>query len=437
MGSVRRQLERLWRGTLWHPADPVNLAVLRIVLCMSLLGGAARAARFPAQRPDDTPTFAPDVLGQLLVDLPRDELTLRLMAAGLAISCFFGALGFMTRYAMVGVLAFGAYHLGVPQIFGKVDHNHHLLWIALVLAVSPCGDALSVDSWRRAPPAPSVRYGFPLRAVWLLLGLVYFFPGFWKVRLVGLEWSSPSNMASLMWTEWVARRGYEPIVDIAQQAWMLRLGGVMTMVIEMGFVFLVFWRRTRFLAIAGGFAFHLGVGLTIGIWFTDLLLFYVVLIDWSPAPGALARGVGGTRTAADDGAPSLIPAAVVIALVSTVFLAGVDRAIDGWPVASYPDFAFSYGDTIESVDVITAHGRVITEPALPGLSDIERHRLLLRAWRSETARVEVGELVRASPPCERGTPGELRLRQTLNRVVDGELRPDPDPSERHLIGCRT
>ena len=40
----------------------------------------------------------------------------------------------------------GWYVLGLPQTFGKVDHDHHLLWCLFVLACSPCGDALAIDA---------------------------------------------------------------------------------------------------------------------------------------------------------------------------------------------------------------------------------------------------------------------------------------------------
>ena len=45
-----------------------------------------------------------------------------------------------------------------------------------------------VAAWKRAnrgvtdPPGPSRTYALPIRFVWLLMGLIYFFPGFWNAQ---------------------------------------------------------------------------------------------------------------------------------------------------------------------------------------------------------------------------------------------------------------
>jgi hypothetical protein len=50
----------------------------------------------------------------------------------------------------------GFYVLGISQLGGSVTHNHHLVWLLALLAVSPCGDALSIIvRWARWPAPPS------------------------------------------------------------------------------------------------------------------------------------------------------------------------------------------------------------------------------------------------------------------------------------------
>ncbi len=395
------------------PDSAVNLAVVRIVLCVTIFRGAASAAFNPRSLPD-APTVAPDLLGFVLVELPRGQTAMQIVAAGLALSTLAGALGFKTRWAMAGVLLFGAYHFGVPQIFGKVDHNHHILWVSLVLALAPCGDALSLDSRGRAP-ARSPKYGFPLRVIWILLGLAYFFAGLWKLLLVGPAWAAPRNMSGIMWSEWTARGGYEPIVDISANRLLLTAGGVMTLAVELGFVLLVIHKRTRWLAILGGIGFHLGVGITIGIWFVDLPFFYVALVDWA----SLVRKVRGRAPgvpSTDSTPPRWIEGAACGALLIAVVLAGSDRIIDGWPVASYPDFA--YQAKVISVLDVTLDGAPVAEAGTVDLSGIQRHRLLSAAAVDDDKRSELVATLLAAGVCDEHAGADLLLtrQQFVTRV---------------------
>ncbi|MFE1744162.1 hypothetical protein [Coleofasciculus sp. H7-2] len=99
-------------------------------------------------------------------------------------------IGLFSRTSALLTAFIGFYALGIPQFFGKVDRDHHLLWFSAILAASRCGDYFSGDAiftaWKRAdrgvvePPSSSSIYALPLRFVWLLLGIIYFFLGFWK-----------------------------------------------------------------------------------------------------------------------------------------------------------------------------------------------------------------------------------------------------------------
>src|SRR5262249_50715778 len=98
------------------------------------------------------------------------------------------------------------YALGIPQLYGKVDHYHHLVWLALLLAASPCADALSLDARGRLTPPRSVRYGFPLRVAWLLIGACYLFPGLAKLGEWRI-WLAPHNLRGLLWVQQLAAGG--------------------------------------------------------------------------------------------------------------------------------------------------------------------------------------------------------------------------------------
>lgn len=80
----------------------------------------------------------------------------------MAVSALAAMVGFRARTAAGIWAVLAVWTLGIPNLYGKVDHYHHLVWFAVLLASSPCADALSLDRARRRAPNPTVhvRYGF-------------------------------------------------------------------------------------------------------------------------------------------------------------------------------------------------------------------------------------------------------------------------------------
>jgi hypothetical protein len=124
----------------------------------------------------------------------------------LMLSC----IGWCTRVSTGVALLVGAYILGLPQCFGKVDHWTGLLvLVMLVLALARCGDAWSIDRWlaeRRArrdgAAAPTMRdsgeYRWPIQLVRFTMALVFFAAGIAKLRFAGIAWFDPRNMAAIL-----------------------------------------------------------------------------------------------------------------------------------------------------------------------------------------------------------------------------------------------
>src|SRR5262245_27677019 len=149
--------------------SPLNLAIYRIVLFATILvdpdvdyelDRMIFFARLPRQLQMPNPG-----LEWLLPHVP--------ITPGLALTSFIllrtfsvaAIIGLFSRTSALLVVIVALYALGLPQFYGQVNHYHHLVWFAALLAASPCGDALSVDAlvraWRRggagstapAPPA--------------------------------------------------------------------------------------------------------------------------------------------------------------------------------------------------------------------------------------------------------------------------------------------
>ena len=319
------------RRLFWVPTAAVNLAVLRIAVFGALALTVLQSHAVAFSRLSDRLIQAPPQLGGVLVALPRQPALVTAATWLLVAACVTAVLGWRIRTTAVIASVLAIYVLGIPQLYGKVDHYHHLVWLALLLAFSPCADQLSIDARNRPRPERSVRYGFPLRVAWLLIGFCYLFPGLAKLGEFRV-WLSTANLRGLLDLQQWAARGGIPVPN-----WMLGPVAAATLVFELGFVFAVFSRRLRPWFLVAGVAFHLATFATMGILFWNLWICYVAFVDWSPwfrpAPGI------------SDDSPWWSTKLVSVILVGGVAVAGMSFLTAAWPFASYPTFAGRFAGT--------------------------------------------------------------------------------------------
>lgn len=133
----------------------------------------------------------------------------------------------------------------------------------------------------------------PLRWLLLALALIYFFTGYCKVRGGGwtLPWASPENQARLL-LHVAAVRG----IPVASEAgilfdnpWMLRITGLVTLALELGFLpaVLAGWSITPF--IVGLAGMHLAILFTMDVdYFSSMAVLYAAFFAWD----RLAERVG-------------------------------------------------------------------------------------------------------------------------------------------------
>lgn len=296
---LHRRTRRVLRDFFTARGDALNLAVFRIVVFWTLFDSVdlARIAWF-----SELPRVLlvpPAGLGWLLDDLPINASLAETSAGVVRIFALTAMIGLFSRTSAFLAVLFGLYALGIPQLFGKVNHDqHHLLWFGTILAASRCGDALSCDAvikaWRRAdrgltePPGPSRAYALPLRFVWLLFGIIYFFPGWAKWWAAGIDWALSDNLKYIMHSKWFEEGGWTPAFRIDRHPALYRAGGLATIIFEMSFIFLVFFPRLRVLAAFGGLAFHKSSARFLRIRFATLQATYVAFFDWA----AIGRRIG-------------------------------------------------------------------------------------------------------------------------------------------------
>jgi len=274
-------------------SSALNLAIARCVIMAALLSKVSLNYELAYSRMSGSLIIPPLGWSRIASHLPRSPELVTLIYAVFVLFGILAVTGLYGRLACLVTSAAGFYLLTLPQLFGKINHDHHLILFGFILAASPCADTLSIDAIRDAARSgrrglrreklkDSVAYADPLKVMMVLLGLIYFFPGSWKVARVGAAWFSADNMR---WTM-AAKLLEAPGTITSFQAWamhhslFLLIGAVSTPLFELGFIFAIFSRYTRPLAALGGIAFHNLVGLLMNIRFVSLQLCYVILIDW-------------------------------------------------------------------------------------------------------------------------------------------------------------
>lgn len=290
---IRRYGPKFVKDFFTATTAPINLAIFRIVFFIALACSfsVSNTAWFGTVPPELQ--FPPQGLYWIVKHLPISEGLVWYASVLMLICCIAAALGLFTRVSATLCVILGLYVLGIPQFYGKINHYHHLLWFAAILAASPCADVLSLDailsSRKRAdkgvtdPPAPAQVYALPLRFIWLLMGAIYFSAGFWKVWTGGYKWAFSDNPKIMMYNKWLELGGWRPFFRIDHYPFIYQFSAAATIVFELSFIVIIFFPAIRFLAPVMGLAFHNMTNLFMRISFWQLQVCYVVFVDWDRA----------------------------------------------------------------------------------------------------------------------------------------------------------
>ncbi len=181
----------------------------------------------------------------------------------------------------------------------------------LILAVSKSSDALCL--WPRCSnpkPGPSGDYGWPRRLIWLLVAEIYLFAAYAKLVRAGLFWGTGDNIRSLFLRYGFFEKENLALTQfslwLAEQAWLLPLIGVGTLILEWTFIAVLFSKVARRILIPLAFLFATSIAVTMGIHVGETwLLVLFVNFDWmlqkifGPPEGPEAVGQGYTAPQTD------------------------------------------------------------------------------------------------------------------------------------------
>jgi hypothetical protein len=290
---MRRLAERC--NHFWFtPTTATNLGVCRLLFFAGLLWlnwplAFHEWARVPAIYRKPTWTFE-------FFHLPyfRIEIVYA-MEMVWAAALVLATIGFFARSAATFAFLLGFYLLALGNNFGKIGHGDQAMVLTmLILALSRCGDAWSIDALlrrrrkRALNPLPlSGEYQWPIRMVWLLLSIVFCAAGASKLVRSGFAWITSDHLALTLIqahyfhdkppTEWGLLIARHPLLCHAMAAG--------TVALELGFPLALVSRVLRWPIVVAMFLMQVGIGLTMGIWFVPFLLMYLFWVPWDRLGG--------------------------------------------------------------------------------------------------------------------------------------------------------
>ena len=186
--------------------------------------------------------------------------------------------GLFTRVALVTSVFFLVLcHERNPfMVFGA---DGILLQISLWLPFLKAGRVWSLDRAvreRLARPASRTIPLWPLKVIQLQMALVYFASGLAKIGAAAWQNGSAVYYA-------LNSSGSDLFPGIMKQKLLLTLMTYGTLWIELSFAFLVFWKRTRWIALASAVLLHVGIDILMAIRFFGVVMYLGLLSFVQPS----------------------------------------------------------------------------------------------------------------------------------------------------------
>ncbi|HUO86717.1 MAG TPA: hypothetical protein VM617_04940 [Thermoanaerobaculia bacterium] len=443
-------------------ATPTSLAGLRIAVCGTALLVVARE-HLPSLA--DLPAALAGEMGlfELVRWMPGSE---RLMAGAAGLGVLQGATVLLLGLALVGwrtrwtlPAAALAYFVvgGALRSYSRFFHAGLTpLYLLVVLAFAPCGDAMSLDRrrrLRRGEPVPEAERPRAIDAtsrfaVWTVMALVYFESGLSKLRAGGLLWWHPDNLRTIVYRDSLAPMAFDFDLGLAAAAapdLVFAAAGLAALAVELFYPAVLFSSRARIGLPAAAAGLHVGILFVQNVAFFDLVLLQALFYDWRRwLPAALRSRRQVATVTVPDGDPTGWARRIAV-----VFLVAWAFRLELYPLSAMQ----MYADRETSGEVeylrVTAERRsgretpAPLEEAIPALAD-SRYRWLLDDFLEGSRRerrLGAGYLAAAARAYNRRVPEEVEIvafeveKYRWNFVASPQQAVEPIPGER-LTGRR-
>lgn len=148
----------------------------------------------------------------------------------------------------------------------------------------------------------SGEYRWPIRAVWVVMALIFFGAGFSKLRISGFQWIFSDNIAILLNQRNYNIESADPLtswgLNIASHPWLCRALAAITIAAELFYPLALISRRARWVIVPTVFVMQVGIRVLMGIAFDEYLICNLFWISWSKWGERLTRALPGKKSAA-------------------------------------------------------------------------------------------------------------------------------------------
>lgn len=259
---IARLYDRLW----FSPAPAERLAALRIFT--GVFAALYVFGRFPylvSHAGFNPNAFHP--VGVISI-LPRPLVpgAVYVIAALTCVASIPFALGWRFRIAGPVFSLLLLWTLSYRNSWGMIFHTENLLVLhVIVLGLSRSADAWSLDARRTgASFEPDGRYGWPIKAMALIVVITYVLAGIAKLRYGGTEWAGGEVLRNYVATDNLRKvllgSQHSPIaVPLLSKPWLFSGLAYVTWVVELGAPIALLGGRIAALWVAAAFGFHWGV----------------------------------------------------------------------------------------------------------------------------------------------------------------------------------
>ncbi|MDB5282852.1 MAG: hypothetical protein JWO06_1927 [Bacteroidota bacterium] len=276
--SFKSRCKRFWG----HKIFPHGLSLFRILFFLEEIQVLFYDKTVLIHRvaPPGVPLQPMEFTGWYANLLPANQEIYSMACILAIVASAFVVLGFMTRLSLITLTVLAFYVYAMPNMYGKINHNHIHLWIPLILIFTPCAEVWSLDAlinrWRgnRQIVGLSSAYWQPLAAIYMILGVMYTFSGLRKLWDCGFAWGLSDHFIYQIQEEWIENYKIVPALRIDHYPTIAKAGGMGIVIFEILYLGLIFYPVGRWIACIGGLALHNLAGYFMNIDFADLQKVY-------------------------------------------------------------------------------------------------------------------------------------------------------------------
>jgi hypothetical protein len=223
-------------------------------------------------------------------------------------SLLLSAIGFLTPVFLPIAASLGLYMIGLQFCFGFIhEANANIALYSLVLACSPCGERLSVDSLiRKKYPgwcgrAKSEILAWPIKLIWVIWCCMFISAAFSKLQHTGVAWVTGDGLRDkfVLNQYHFSFRHFDFVGSLA--FWIARfprlcnfLAGLV-LALELSVWLILFSRRLRIFLVPCFFLIQIVMWLVFLADFRISLLAYVFFVPWGAWMARIFMSVGSWR----------------------------------------------------------------------------------------------------------------------------------------------